>query len=574
MRLDLEAAGRLAPDLRRGRLSGGFREAAGNNPASSPLGSARFTGEWRSRLQEPPEISGELRLEGLDLGRWQRIAKPLAEAETLADFRLRGTLGAELEGTLVGDVWRLEGPVRLESAGFTSLDGSRVTEGLGSSWQIAMHSGPSTPIEVEGKGQLGGFLLLWNTYFGDFSDIEASLIARAHLGLADGGSRPWRIELEASLPGGPLAAANLENGDGDALRYTLSLDDTDLAATHRRYLAPLFEAQLGNLELGGKLAGRVRGHFSPASTAPSSPAVWDVIGGVEIQGLDLLSGGGQVAVTGLTLDLPLHLRRRPTAEVDFTGPRLGGQLTFESLAVRGLELPPTESDLSVEADSIGLEKPVILSVLGGAVSLERLTLRELLRPSRHLESSIDLSDISLERISEELELLPMEGAVNGRLAGVRLSPSVLSVDGGGRLEVFGGTVEIRDISGEAVLSRFPKLELSADLEDIDLGALTRRIDFGEMTGILQGKIEDLELFRGVPVRSLRPLRDHSPQGSAAHRRRQGGQQHHDPRHRPARGHLGSRHPEILRSLHLPATRGRHATRPRCPSAARPRTPRG
>ncbi len=68
------------------------------------------------------------------------------------------------------------------------------------------------------------------------------------------------------------------------------------------------------------------------------------------------------------------------------------------------------------------------------------------------------------------------------------------------MEIFDGEVEVRDISGEDVLTRFPKLSLSADFHDVDLGALTRRLDFGEMTGTLQGTVEDLELFRGVPVR--------------------------------------------------------------------------
>ena len=493
--LDLEASGKLALNLGRGRLEAKIEETPRVDGQSSGLGSIHLTGGWQSPPGKLPKVSGRLGLTGLDLSRWQRIAKPLATVQALADYQLGGLVGADLEASLAGDTWRLDGPVRLESGGFTSLDGSRVVEGLESPWQVTIRGASDSPIEVEGSGHLGGFLLLWNTYFGDFSEIEASLHGTARFGLEDGDSRPWHVELEGSLPEGPIAAATLESTESDAWRYSLTLDDTDLAATHRRYLAPLLEQHLGRLEIDGKLGGRVRGHYQPGD-----PAIWDAIGGVEIQNLDVLSGGGQAAVTGLALDLPLDLRRRGTHDLDFSGPRLGGRLSFEHLAVRGLELPPIESDLSVEADSVGLEKPVVLSVLGGAVILERLTLRDLLRSGRHLESGIELAEISLEKISEELELLPMEGALNGRLAGVRLSPTLLSVDGGGELEVFGGTVTVRDISGEDVLSRFPKLELSADLRDIDLGALTRRIDFGEMTGILQGTVEDLELFRGVPVR--------------------------------------------------------------------------
>ena len=74
--------------------------------------------------------------------------------------------------------------------------------------------------------------------------------------------------------------------------------------------------------------------------------------------------------------------------------------------------------------------------------------------------------------------------------------------GGGEkaIGVFGGTVRLKDISGKDVLSPFPSLTLSAEFDGIDLGRLTRRLDFGEMTGILQGSITGCELFRKVPVR--------------------------------------------------------------------------
>ncbi len=512
--LTLRASANAAGDLARGELSGLLEESpeSPDAAADSGLGTAHLAGSWRRRGGARTEVSASVHLEALDLGRWQGVAGRLVPSPVLADYRLQGTASAELTGgldlDLAGDpaagAWRLAGPARLESAGFVSADGSRVVEGLDSPWQIALRGAPGAPIEAEGHGHLGGFLLLWQTYFGDFSDVRADLTARGRLEAPGSGSatdpspreepRRWRLELGASLPQGPTAEGTLESG-GDGLRYTLRLDDRDLGATHRRYLASLLEDQLGRLTAGGAVMARVRGSYRAGT-----PAAWSVIGDLRLRDLRLESGGGQAAVSGLDLDLPLDLRRRPLAELDVSGPRLTGRLAFERLAVRGLELPPTESDLSVEADSLGLEKAIALDLLGGTLTLERLTLNQLLRPSRHLESSIELADISLERISEELELIPLEGALNGHLTGVRLSPVTLSVDGGGEIEAFGGTVSVRDISGQDVLSRFPKLQLSADFVGIDLGALTRRLDFGEMTGTLEGTVEDLELFRGVPVR--------------------------------------------------------------------------
>ncbi len=506
--LTMEASGRLDRELTQGRFETTLSESLDRrghpDREGTGLGTAHAAGRWRRRARQPTEVSGRVSLGALDLGRWQRLAGPPAGPETpagqlagqLAGYRLAGLAGADLEGTWSGGAWQLAGPAHLESAGFASLDGSRVTEGLSGRFDLSARGAPAAAIEAEGSGRIGGFLLLWKTFFGDFSEIEASLRARISVEPLAPGARRWRLEVGATVPDGPVAEATLEAVDA-GFRYRLSLDDRDLGATHRRYLAPLLEAQLGRLEIGGALAARGHGGYR---TAGGSPASWSLIGGTRLTDLSLTTGGGQVTVAGFDLDLPFDLRRRGGTEIDFSGPRLTGRLAFDRLAVRDLELPPTESDLIVEADSVGLEKPIALAVLGGAVTFERLTLRHLLRPSRYLESGIDLSAIRLEKLADELELIPLEGALNGRLTGVRLSPSLLTVEGGGEIEVFGGTVTVRDISGQDVLSKFPKLELSADFRDIDLGALTRRLDFGEMTGILEGTLEDCELFRGVPVR--------------------------------------------------------------------------
>jgi hypothetical protein len=82
---------------------------------------------------------------------------------------------------------------------------------------------------------------------------------------------------------------------------------------------------------------------------------------------------------------------------------------------------------------------------------------------------------------------------------VRLDAKTLLVEGGSEVSVFGGKVRLAEISGEEVLTRFPKLRLSAEVEGIDLGRVTRTFDFGEVTGIVRGYVRDLRLFRGVPV---------------------------------------------------------------------------
>jgi len=107
------------------------------------------------------------------------------------------------------------------------------------------------------------------------------------------------------------------------------------------------------------------------------------------------------------------------------------------------------------------------------------------------------TDDDIERVTPDRQApnVGLTDEVAGRGAAVR----VVGFDGGGEVRVFDGVVKLGAISGEDILSRYPKLVFSADFSGIDLARLTHTFDFGEMTGIVKGYLHDCELFRGVPT---------------------------------------------------------------------------
>ncbi|MEM7586748.1 MAG: hypothetical protein AAF560_25385, partial [Acidobacteriota bacterium] len=478
--------------------------------ASPGLGQARGELSW-GMPDDEAAARFQLSLSELDLASWREVLPASFTSRLPAALSFQGTLAAELAGQRGGDgSWRAEGPVELGSAGFSDDDGSRVMIDLGGRWDVAIEGEPqqakaAPTIRFDATGSLGGFQLLWGTFYGDFSQLEASL--DCHGELTPQAASPWRLQASTRVPEGPRAELSLE-GPTTALglRYQFDLADPDLRLTHERYLASLLAEQLGQTQLSGALELAAAGSLRLSD----SPQSWSARGSLSLTDFELRSGGGQATVQGLQLTLPFNLRRSLKAAADVSGPEisgpeisgpsLAGQLEFERLTVRDLEVPKTRTDLAIEADSVGLEQALDLDILGGLLTVERLTLRDLLRPGRHLEAGLRLSALSLEQISTTLGIFPLEGALEGTFPLARLSPDRLQVDGGGQIDIFGGRVELHDISGEDLLTRFPKIQLSADFEGIDLGRLTRRIDFGEMTGVLQGSVRDLELFRGVPVR--------------------------------------------------------------------------
>src|SRR5262249_53982112 len=156
-----------------------------------------------------------------------------------------------------------------------------------------------------------------------------------------------------------------------------------------------------------------------------------------------------------------------------------GNIRFAHLTLMGLDVPPTATGLRVRADTVEIEEGVAVPLLDGVVGFERLRLIDLLRRAPHLESSMLVSGVSLARTSKAFGLPPLEGTVDAHFPRVTMSRDTLQVDGGGEVRVFGGTVKLGAISGEDILSRYPKLVVSADFSGIDLAKVTHTFDFGE-----------------------------------------------------------------------------------------------
>ncbi len=476
--LTLAARGTSDLDLAAGRLE----EAVLETPA---LGRLRLQGDWRTAGGEVL-AAGRVTAEELEVPAWQQALG--ADAGGLA---LGGRVAAELTAELrSAGVWQLAGPVCLAGAGFSSPFGTRVMEGLAATAVVRIDGGPGTPVTGRTRGRGGAFLLLWDAFFADFSQVKADFEVTATAQSVEAEPSLW-LRGSVEVPGGPRIAATLERPRGGEPSYRLALDDGDLATTHERYLRQVLRQRFGEAELGGGVSARLRGGRAVDGT-------WTLGGDVRVIDLGWTSTSGEIAVAGLDLILPLDLRL-PGGE-SATGRRRHSRLRFDRFALRGLELPPTDSGLWVEGDAVGIDEPIELAILNGKLILERLTLRRLLAPGRTLESGLALESLSLEEISRALQIFPLEGKVDGTFPRMRLSANELRIEGGGEIALFGGRIQVRDISGEEIFTRFPKLTLSADFQDIDLGRFTRRIDFGEMSGVLQGSITGCELFRGIPVR--------------------------------------------------------------------------
>ncbi|MCG8459665.1 MAG: YdbH domain-containing protein, partial [Holophagales bacterium] len=464
-------------------------------------------------------------LGGIDLDTWQQRLSPLLPA-SFAQWQLAGTVSGELEARLAEPAGEtasgadprplrltVDGPLRLDSGGFSSADGSRVAEGLAAEWSSHLLVEPDGHLALELEGRSQGFVLLWGVVFADLTSTGAGLGLRLNsdwkspAGLTD--ARIWLqpdegpgLRLSAGgLPGlgHLLAAGGSAAADArlDAVPWSLELDDPELESTHARYLAPLVGEGAAVRALGGRLHLALSGTLLPGGDSLAAR------GHLKLEGARVETA--DTRLEGVDLDLPLELRRHRSGDgtVRVEGPPLEGSLSLARAQLGPIRLPPIVSALEVEGDGLRLAQPVAVDLLGGRVILEKLGFRgllgERLLDGAAAETGLRLEGLQMERLSESLGVLPLEGRLDGHLPRVRLEGQSMRVEGESTLRVFGGEVRVRDISGSEVLTPFPQLRLSAELLDLDLGQITRRFDFGEMTGLVRGSITSLALFRGVPT---------------------------------------------------------------------------
>ncbi|MEO1366157.1 MAG: hypothetical protein AAFX50_03185, partial [Acidobacteriota bacterium] len=432
----------------------------------------------------------------VDLAAWQRTLNiGLGDVDVKGIARLEGQLdGGGVDGPGLHAVARLQ----LDEFGASAGGGARVMEGLGGRVEItASRAAADGRLRAEARGELGGFLVLWDAYFGDLSELATDVEAHFDAGVAgQAGDFTAGVTLRPRTSGESTTLSAELGRTGGRLRAAGTVESLDLEDLRDGLLRPFQTADPLLRHLAGSATLRaeldVEAPGAPAAAAPAAA-------GARLRGR-FTSRGVEVEIADASLrdlhaDIPFDIRRR-AGDVD--GPALAGELRLGASAVGGLAVPPVRSALDIRGDGVALLEPLEIDVLGGRLTLERLALRSLLvEPTA--EAGVELQGLSMERLTQALGLPSLEGQLDGSLPRLTLDRNRLLVDGGGRLRLFGGEVRLRDITGEEIFTPFPRLRVSADIDGLDLGAVTRRFDFGEMRGLVSGFVDDAVLVGGAPV---------------------------------------------------------------------------
>lgn len=120
--------------------------------------------------------------------------------------------------------------------------------------------------------------------------------------------------------------------------------------------------------------------------------------------------------------------------------------------------------------------------------------------AREIRFGLSVDHIDFSAMTRTFVSFPLSGSVRGTLPEINISSETLTTRGNLVIDTFGGRVEIRNIRGSMPFSRLRKISMDVLLSDLDLENASRSLKFGQMGGIIEGRVSDLTFSFGQPER--------------------------------------------------------------------------
>jgi len=399
-------------------------------------------------------------------------------AQAWEEGRLQG-------GTLDGDL-RIHAPAdrpmqvtgTLDVAGLAleTPDATIAAQGIGAHLAID-YSGRQGASAFTVNGALrGGEFLMGNTYVAlPESPVVIAVDARRE------GGGGWQVPDFSWRDGAALVAEGSAVFGNDASLQALQVDlhSDDIAPLRDRYLSGwLGLAGLGQMEMTGAI---------DASLRIADGALQEAV--ARLHAIDLADANGRFRFDDLSGSPRFSAGATVASELGWAGGALYG-IPFEAAT-----LP-----LSSGHGEIRLQQAVDWRAFGGSVRLDGLVLRPPAAgaPLR-LEFGLALDSLDIGVIADALDLPEFTGELSGSIPRAWYEDGRLQFDGGLAMQLFGGTVQVSELALERPFGVAPSLSADLVLDDIDLHALTGIIDFGSISGKLDGRVKGLRLVDWTPT---------------------------------------------------------------------------
>ena len=412
--------------------------------------------------------------------RWQGSAERM-QASASFDFKANEPL-------------KISGQFATAGGKFTSPDNSKVGENLSLSgpFEITFLPGKNST-SVTGKLTAETGEVLWGKFFGDlktqrpsfeidgdyFRGVDRLDCRRCNLNLINVGSVDiaGSIEQVTQTPALRLQARSANFSPGGFFDF---------------FLREAFKVKypvLDNLAVGGQMAFQLQlqGRFD-ALTAD---------GELSLKAGELRVKPKDWQIGPIVLQLPFQVRLSETQKESTGDPQIG-RLSIESARFGKQSVGPVTATVSLSNNALRFHQPIRLGLFGGEIEISNLFWPDAVHDPKQVSFSVEAKRLQLEELTEALNWHPFSGTLTGSIPKVQSTGSLLQTRGDIQAELFGGRARIGKFEIENPFSSLASIKVDAKLNEIQLEQLSKTFEFGRISGILEGSIDDLVLIDRQP----------------------------------------------------------------------------
>ncbi len=418
------------------------------------------------------------------------LARQASEMPVSAeDLRINGTWEQKLNEPM-----KVAGEIRINQGRFASLDGTRVGENLtlGGRFETTSRRDPKETA-IAGKLDIEQGEMLWGTFFGDLKSQKPSLQFDGDY-LADADALRVR-ELNFSLASiGKIAArGDIEQASKNPLLRLEINSDVQPAGFFEFFIRNTLNRSfpvLNQLAVGGRLGFAVKANGSLENLS--------LEGTMQLRAGEVQEKSKRWQVGPLQLDLPFRIQY-PAASLPATPSNVPvGSLTIASARIGSETISVTKTPLSLWNNELRIRQAIRLPIYGGVVEISDLAFRDVIQDPQALSLSLQAKDLQLQRLTEALGWPRFGGTLSGSIPKIEWGSGSLRSEGKIQVAVFGGRVQISKLEVESPFSAVPSIKLDALFRDISLEQASKTFAFGQISGILEGTVNEFVMTAGQP----------------------------------------------------------------------------
>jgi len=264
----------------------------------------------------------------------------------------------------------------------------------------------------------------------------------------------------------------------ETLEFSFSTDK--MVNLYRTYLQPLsLDTALSSLETAGGLHATLTGRNDEIDELS-----------LRFDKLYIDDQRGRFSLYGLDGEIELHAGTTPReSHVGW----IGGALYKVPIGAGRIDWTSTRRNLQVASWQD-------VALFDGVLRLDTLEVRNFSLGDTEIALSGTLTPITLSALTAAFGWMPLSGKLSGEIPLLTYRSNRLRLDGDLTVNLFDGQVSIRDLEIDKLFSTVPVLSATVAVDQISLAELTRTFSFGNISGRLDGRIDDLVLQAWQPIR--------------------------------------------------------------------------